>query len=89
MMRRILLAAFAGASLFTATTAFADDAKPVSPTPAAATTDADKPICKPVTHEGQLVGQTCHTQREWDRMRFQQQQQLHQYQQQALFGSSH
>jgi len=88
MMRRILFAVLAGTSLFAAT-AFADDTKPVPPTPAAATTDANKPICKPVTHEGQLVGQTCHTQKEWDRMQFQEQQQLHQYQQQALFGTSH
>jgi hypothetical protein len=88
-MRRILLAAFAGASLFTATTVFADDAKPVSPTPAATTNDADKPICKPVTHEGEMVGQTCHTQKEWDRMQFHNQQQLHQYQLQSLYGSPH
>jgi len=83
-MRRILFVALAGTSLFTATIAFADDAKPVSPTPAAAT-DADKTVCKPVTHEGQLVGRTCHTQKEWDRMQFENQQQLRQYQQQSLF----
>ena len=65
--------------------AFADDAKPVSPTPAAATSDADKRICKPVTHEGQLVGRTCHTQKEWDRILFLNQQELRQYQQQSLF----
>jgi hypothetical protein len=86
-MRRILFAALAGTSLFTAAMAFADDTKPVSPTPATATSDTNKPICKPVTHEGQLVGQTCHSQKEWDRMQFQQQQQLHQYQQQSLYGS--
>jgi hypothetical protein len=86
-MRRILFAALAGTSLFAATMAFADDAKPVSPTPTAAGSDADKPICKPVTHEGAVVGQTCHTQREWDRMQFHNQQQLRQYQQQSLYGS--
>jgi len=86
-MRRILFAALAGTSLLAATAALADDAKPVSPTPAAATSDADKPICKPVTHEGHVVGQTCHTQREWDTMQFREQQQLRQYQQQSLFGT--
>ncbi len=65
--------------------AFADDSTPVSPTPAAATSGADKLICKPVTHEGQLVGRTCQTQKEWDRIQFQNQQELHQYQQQSLF----
>jgi len=65
--------------------AFADDTKPVSPTAAAATSDPDKPICKPVTHEGQLVGQTCHSQKEWDRMQYREQQQLRQFQQQSLF----
>jgi|HubBroStandDraft_4_1064222.scaffolds.fasta_scaffold368210_1 hypothetical protein len=88
-MRRILFAALAGTSLFAATTAFADDSKPVSPTPATATSDADKPICKPVTHEGQVVGQTCHTQKDWDRMEFQSQQMLRQYQQQSLYNTPH
>lgn len=88
-MRRFVFAAFAGASLLTSAVAFADDTKPVSPTPATTTTDADKPICKPVTHEGQVVGQTCHTQREWDRMNFQSQQMLRQYQQQSLYGTPH
>jgi hypothetical protein len=88
-MRRILFAALAGTSLFTATMAFADDTKPVSPTPTAAASDPDKPICKPVTHEGQLVGQTCHSQKDWDKMQFRQQQQLRQYQQQSLFGLQH
>jgi hypothetical protein len=88
-MRRILFAALAGTSLLASTIAFADDIKSASPTPVAATSDVNKPICKPVTHEGQLVGQTCHTQKEWDRMLFQNQQQLRQYQQQSLFGIQH
>lgn len=88
-MRRILFAALAGTSLLGAPAAFADDTKPVSPTPAAATSDADKPICKPVTHEGHVVGQTCLTQKQWDAEQFRQQQQLRQYQQQSLFGTPH
>jgi hypothetical protein len=88
-MRSLLFAALAGTALLTSAIAFADDAKPVTPTPAATTDDPNKPICKPVTHEGELVGQTCHTQKEWDRMQFQSQQQLHQYQQQSLYGSPH
>jgi hypothetical protein len=88
-MRQFLFAALAGASLLASTIAFADDTKPVPPTPAAATDDANKPICKPVTHEGVVVGKTCHTQREWDRMNFQSQQMLRQYQQQSLYGTQH
>jgi Spy/CpxP family protein refolding chaperone len=82
-MRAIFLAA--GAVVFASTVAFADDTKPVAPTPAAATDDSNKLVCHPVTHEGQLVGQTCHTQKEWDRMRFQEQQQLRQYQERSLY----
>jgi len=84
-MRTLLFAALSGTALLASTIAFADDARPVTPTPATATTDADKPVCHPVTHEGQVVGQTCHTQREWDHMRFEEQQRLRQYQQQSLF----
>lgn len=75
----------AGAAMLASTLAFADDSKPVSPTPAAATSETDKPVCHPVTHEGQLIGQTCHTQKEWDQIRFEEQQRLRQYQQQSLF----
>jgi hypothetical protein len=88
-MRQFLFAALAGTSLLASTLAFADDTKPVSPTPAATTADADKPVCKPVFHEGVVVGQTCHTQKEWDRMQFHNQQELRQYQQQSLYGSPH
>ncbi|HUO91639.1 MAG TPA: hypothetical protein VMU22_01900 [Rhizomicrobium sp.] len=84
-MRLFLFAALASTSLLASTIAFADDAKPVSPTPAAATDDPNKPICKPVTHEGKLLGEACHTQKEWDRIQFRDQQQLRQYQQQSLF----
>jgi Spy/CpxP family protein refolding chaperone len=88
-MRTLLFAALAGASLLASAAAFADDAKPVTPTPAAATDDPNKPICHPVTHEGQLVGKTCHTQKEWDQIQFHTQQELRQYQQQSLYGSQH
>lgn len=88
-MRSFLFAALAGTALLTSTIAFADDTKPVAPTAAAATDDPNKPICKPVTHEGQLLGQTCHSQKEWDQIQFRAQQQVHQYQQQALYGTSH
>ena len=86
-MRQLLFAALASTSLLASTIAFADDAKPVSPTPAAATDDSGKLICKPVYHEGTVLGKTCHTQKEWDRMSFQSQQSLRQYQQQSLYGS--
>jgi hypothetical protein len=88
-MRSLFFAALSGAALLASAIAFADDAKPVTPTPAAATDDPNKPICHPVTHEGTVIGQTCHTQKEWDRMRFHQQQSLWQYQQQSLSGSPH
>lgn len=79
-MRRFLFAAFAGASLLMSPVAFADDTRPVSPTPVAAASD-DKLVCKAVTHEGQLVGEMCQSQKEWDRMRYEQQQWLREYQQ--------
>jgi hypothetical protein len=84
MMRRTLFAVFAGTSLLASAAAFADDTKPVPPTPAAATDDANKPICKPVMHEGVVVGRACHTQKEWDHMQFHNQQELHDMQQQGL-----
>jgi len=84
-MRTFLLAALAGTSIFASTIAIADDAKPVSPTPVATTNDADKPICKPVTHQGRVLGEACHTQKEWDRIQYRDQQELHQYQMQSLY----
>ncbi|HTW35693.1 MAG TPA: hypothetical protein VMD53_13830 [Rhizomicrobium sp.] len=86
-MRRVLFAAVAGSSFFAAALAFADDAKSVPPTPVVATDNADKLICKPVTHEGQLVGRSCRTQKEWDRTRFHEQQLLREIQQQGLFNT--
>ena len=86
-MRQFLFAALASTSLLASAAAFADDAQPVSPTPAAATDDSTKLICKPVYHEGTVVGKTCHTQKEWDRMAYHNQQSLRQYQQQSLYGS--
>jgi hypothetical protein len=84
-MRRILFAALAGTSLLVSAAAFADDTKPVSPTPAATTDDSSKVTCKPVMHEGVVVGRACHTQREWDREQFENAEQLHEMQQQGLF----
>jgi len=84
-MRSLLFAALSSAALLASTVAFADDAKPIAPTPAAATDDSNKLVCHPVTHEGQLVGKTCHTQKEWDRIQFRDQQQLRAYQQQSLY----
>jgi hypothetical protein len=81
-MRTLLFAVLSGAALSLATVAFADDTKPATPVSA---DDSDKQICKPVTHEGQLVGKTCHTQKEWDKIRYQDQERLRQYQQQSLF----
>jgi hypothetical protein len=84
-MRHLLFAALAGTSLLASTIAFADDTKPVSPTPATATDDASKLICKPVMHEGVVVGRSCLTQKEWDRQQFRNQEQLHEMQQQGLY----
>ena len=82
-MRAYFLAA--SAALLVSTMAFADDTKPATPTPVTTDSSSDKPICQPVTHEGTVVGQTCRTQKEWDQMRFRQQQQLRQYQSQSLY----
>jgi|HubBroStandDraft_5_1064220.scaffolds.fasta_scaffold472684_2 hypothetical protein len=83
-MRRFVFAAFAGISLLASSAVLADDAKPVAPTPATATDDANKQTCKPVMHEGKVLGMACHTQKVWDRMQFENQQELHNMQQQGL-----
>lgn len=88
-MRRFIFAAFAGTSLLAASAALADDTKPVAPTPATATDDSNKQTCKPVMHEGKVLGMACHTQKEWDRMQFQNQQELHNVQQQSLTLAPH
>jgi len=75
-MRKLLLAALSGAGLFASTLAFADDATPVTPAPA-----SDAVTCHAVAHEGMVVHRSeCHTQREWDRIRFESQQSLREWQ---------
>jgi hypothetical protein len=78
-MRTFLLSA-AGASLLFSAAAFADDAKPVTPAPTPAKS-SDQLICHAVAHEGSVVHRSdCRTQREWDRVRFESQQSLREWQ---------
>lgn len=85
-MRKYLLAAISVVGLFASPLAFADDTKPVAPTPVSSD-DSNKVTCHPVIHEGDVVHKAdCHTQKEWDRLRFQSQQSLRQWQQQSLTG---
>lgn len=79
-MRTYLLSAVAGASLLLSAAAFADEGKPVTPTPVSAGT-SDKLICHAVAHQGQVIHRSdCRTQREWDRVRFESQQSLQEWQ---------
>lgn len=86
-MRALLLSAFSAVLL--SSVAFADETKPVTPTPASAD-NSDKLICHAVTHEGMVVHRSeCRTQREWDRIRFESQQSLQQWQQRNLLQTGH
>lgn len=52
-------------------------AQPAQVQQAAATAAQDKKVCRSVYHEGSLIHtQQCKTQREWDSLRLQQQQQV-------------
>lgn len=83
-MRKLLLAALSGAGLFASTLAFADDAKPMAPTSA-----DDTVTCHAIAHEGMVVHRSeCHTQKEWDRMRFESQQSLRDWQTRNLTVNS-
>jgi len=86
-MRTLLISA--AASLLLSSVAFADDAKPMTPTPASAD-NSDKLVCHAVTHEGMVVHRSeCRTQREWDRIRYQEQQSLQEWQQRNLMQTGH
>jgi len=88
-MRTLLLSALSAAGLLLSSAAFADDAKPVAPTPVSAD-NSDKLICHAVTHEGMVVHRSeCRTQREWDRIRYESQQSLQQGQQRNLLQMGH
>ena len=79
-MRILLLSTLTAAGLLLSSVAFADDAKPVTPTPASAD-NSDKIVCHAITHEGAVVHRSeCRTQREWDRIRFESQQSLQEWQ---------
>ena len=83
-MNKSLIAALAGFGLLAATAAFADDATPVKPTPVSAT-DGDKIVCHVLTHEGALMHKgECHTEKQWENIRFQDQQAIYRWQQQSL-----
>jgi hypothetical protein len=98
---RILLASTATLALMLgASSAFAQ-AQPQEisqPTTNPATTDssssadtANKLICRPVFHEGILIRaqQNCHTQREWDEIRYRNQTTLNNAQMRGLTSSPH
>lgn len=83
-MNKSVLAAVAGFGLIAASAAFADDAAPMAPTPASAT-GGDKVVCHVLTHEGSLMHKgECHTQKEWDNIRFQDQQAIYRWQAMSL-----
>jgi len=55
----------------------AETAQPAQAQQAAATPAQDKKVCRSVYHEGSLIRtQQCKTQREWDSLRHEQQQQV-------------
>jgi hypothetical protein len=83
-MRTLLLSAVSAAGLLLSSAAFADDAKPMTPTPVSAD-NSDKLICHAISHEGSVVHRSeCRTQKEWDRIRFESQQSLLEWQQRNL-----
>jgi hypothetical protein len=87
-MRKFVLAALSGAAIVASSVAFADDAKPLVPTPA--TDDGNTVVCRAVAHEGSVVHQSdCRTKREWDRIRFESQQSVHDWQQRGLGFNPH
>jgi hypothetical protein len=99
-MRNYLLVALTGAGLFASTFAFADGTPPAAPAQPAiqpqaqaqpAAIDAqDRVVCRPMFHEGTVVHKgACLTQREWDRIRFEDQQALRDFQQRSLTGMGH
>ncbi len=86
MRTTLMMIALSGAGLLAASLAFADDARPVTPTPVSATSQQAEPvICHAIVHEGSVVHRSeCHTQREWNRIRWEQQQGFREFQQRSL-----
>ncbi len=83
-MRTLTVAVLSGLGLLAAPFAFADDAKPMAPTPVS-TTASEPLICHAMAHEGSVVHRSeCRTQKEWDRVRFQSQESLREWQQRNL-----
>lgn len=88
-MRAQLFAVVAVASLTASGAAFADDAKTMAQ-PAAATNDPDKVICYNMVSEGRILPRgECHTQRQWDRIMHERQNDLMQWQLRALVTPLH
>lgn len=85
-MRILLLAATSVAALTASTLAFAQDAKS---TPVAAD-PGDKVTCHAIAHEGMVVHRSeCHTQKEWDRIQYESQQSIRDWQMQSLTQGPH
>ena len=88
-MRTLLLSAVSAVGLLCSSIAFADDAKPMTPTPVSAD-NSDKIVCHAVAHQGMVVHRSeCRTQREWDRIRYESQQSLQEWQQRSLMQTGH
>jgi hypothetical protein len=84
-MRNTLLATLIGAGLLASTVAFADNAQPGAPAQPVAANAPDRVVCHNYIHEGVLLrAGECHTQKEWDRIRYETQQSLSQWQTRSL-----
>jgi hypothetical protein len=83
-MRILTIAVVSGLGLLASPLALAD--QPVTPTPVSTTSTQSEPlVCHAIYHEGSVEQRsTCLTQREWDRIRFEQQQDLRNFQQRSL-----
>jgi hypothetical protein len=86
-MRILTIAVVSGLGLLASPLAFAD--QPATPTPVSTTSTQSEPlVCHALYHEGSVVHKgVCLTQREWDRIRFEQQQELRNFQQRSLTQS--
>ena len=87
-MRTMLMAVLSGAGLLAASVAYADDAKPMAPMPVSTAPGPGPVTCHAVVHEGSVVHRSeCHTQQEWNRIRWEEQQEFREFQQRALQSS--
>jgi hypothetical protein len=76
-MKKVILAAAFGSAMLCSGAALADGAQTMQPTPAVASNDSQI-VCKSMVHEGDIVKkQTCMTVHQWNLMKVQNRQYLH------------